>query len=128
MAVAEIVVMDRSNPEHKLRVRDIRTLPFFWIQRALLDNIRPNWKGLVAYNALAYYSAGDSGACRDIGIRKLAEKVGVSEDTMKRGLEELENKKAIEIRPRFKTKNGKRQQLPNEYLLIDLALTPAQPI
>lgn len=114
--------------QEKVRVRDIRTLPFLWIQRALLDTIQPTWKGLVAYNALAYYATGDTATCKDIGIKSLAERVSVSEDTMKRGLEELAEKRAITIRPRYRTQNGHRQRLPNEYVLIDLAIPKRQPI
>jgi hypothetical protein len=127
--VAEIGVMDSAGKGNTLRVRDIRTLPFLWIQRALLEITRPSWRGLVAYNALAYYAAGEAARCRDIGIKKLADRVGVSEDTMKRGLDELEKKKAIRIKPRFtKAKNGKHQKLPNEYILIDLETPKHIPI
>jgi len=112
-----------------LRVRDIRTLPFFWIQRALLDVIRPSWKGLLGYNALAYYAAGESGTCKDIGIKLLADRVSVSENTMKRGLDELVKKKAVRMKAHYrKITNGNRQQLPNEYVLIDLATSKEQPI
>lgn len=112
----------------QLRVRDIRTLPFVWIQRALYESIRPNWKGILAYNALCYYAAGQSGVCRDIGIKLLADRVGVSVDTMRRGLDELERRKAIKVNARYKTKKiGKTQQLPNEYILVDL-IEPIQPI
>jgi len=111
-----------------VKVRDIRTLPFFWIQRALLDTIKPSWRALLAYNALAYFAAGDTAVCKDVGIRKLAEKVSVSEDTIKRGLDELKQKRAVKVRERFKNKNGKRHQLPNEYILIDLATERAIPI
>lgn len=104
-----------------IRIRDIRTLPFFWIQRALLDVVKPNgWRAILAYNALAYYAAGESSACKDVGIRTLAKRVCVSEDTMKRGLAELAKVKAIRIKPRYQLKNGKRVQLPNDYVLIDL--------
>lgn len=107
--------------QSSIRIRDIRTLPFFWIQRTLLDVVKPHgWRAILAYNALAYYAAGESSACKDVGIKTLATRVCVSEDTMKRGLAELAKIKAIRIKPRFHTKNGKRVQLPNEYVLIDL--------
>jgi hypothetical protein len=116
-------------PSEIVNVRDIRRLPFFWIERALLDSIRPSWKALATYNALAYFAAGDAATCRDIGIRKLAEKVSVSEDTIKRGLAELQEKGAIKIKERYKNSaNGRRQQLPNEYILIDLGPKRKQPI
>jgi hypothetical protein len=120
--------MAEATSGENLRVRDIRTLPFFWIQRALIDTIRPTWKGLVAYNALAYYSSGDSGKCRDVSRKVMADRVGVSEDTIVRGLAELEAKKAIKIRPRQRTKNGKKFHLTHEYILIDLSIQHIQPI
>lgn len=120
--------MNKPKQGIDLRVRDIRTLPFFWIQRALLETVRPSWKGLIAYNALAYFAAGNTSKCKDVSIQKLADRVGVSEDTMRRGLEELIDKKAIKMRQRYLAKNGKRQQLPNEYTLIDISTLNAQPI
>jgi hypothetical protein len=115
-------------PDQILRVRDIRTLPFFWVQRALLDVIRPSWRGLVAYNSLAYHAT-DSAV--QISLRQLAQRVSVSEDTMRRGLAELVKKKAIQCRERYKgpkKASGQREQLPNEYILIDLGTPPSQPI
>ena len=108
--------------DQRLKVRDMRTMPFFWIQRALLDEIKPSYQGLIAYNALAYYSA--ESKCRSIGIKQLAAKVGVSESTMKRGLENLEKKKAIRVKICHRTRGGSRLQLPNEYILFDLDQRP----
>ena len=104
--------------EEAVSVRDRRTEPFYKIERALLEVIRPSWKGLVAYNALAYYAI--NWKIIKVGIRQMAARVGVSEDTMKRGLAELLAKKAIQVRTRVKIKAGKRMALPNEYILIDL--------
>lgn len=77
-----------------------------------------SWKALIAYTALSYYSSGSDG--QEIPIRSMAGLVGVSERTIMRGVNELEAKKAILIKKQFIEKNGKRQQLPNEYTLIDL--------
>lgn len=104
--------------DERLKVRDIRTMPFFWIQRALLDFIQPSWQGLIAYNALAYFSM--ESKCKQIGIKQLAAKVGVSEDTMKRGLKDLQKKKAIRVKECRRTRGGSRVRLPNEYILFDL--------
>jgi hypothetical protein len=114
------------NKPENLRVRDIRSLPFLWIQRALFDTVQPSWRAIVAYNALAYFSSGQAGTCKDISIKRLAEKVAVSEDTIKRGLEELADKKAIRIKARYK--KGTREQLANEYVLIDLGVPDTAPI
>lgn len=101
-----------------VRVRDIRTTPFFWINKALLDVLKPSWQGLITYTALTYFSSGPT--CRNVGIKKLAAKVGVSEDTIKRGLADLEKKKAIRVKKIMRTRGGSRQQLPNEYTLLDI--------
>lgn len=77
-----------------------------------------SWKAIIAYTALSYDANGADG--QEIPIRRLAATVGVSERTIMRGVDELEAKKAILIKKRFIEKNGKRQQLPNEYTLIDL--------
>ena len=105
----------------QLRVRDIRTMPFFWVQRALLDHIKPSWQGLLAYNALAYYAADSK--CKNVSVLQLAEKIGCSEDTMRRGLKDLVGKKAIRMKFHHrKTKTGKRQQVSNEYTLVGLEI------
>ena len=113
-----------------IRVRDIRTLPFYWIHRALIERIKPSIRGLVAYNALAYFaSAMGAGVCKEISIPRMAAKFSVSEDTIKRGLRELVEKKAIISKERYKAKlKGKREQLPNEYILIDLGEQNTQTI
>ena len=98
--------------EEAVSVRDRRTEPFYKIERALLEAMRPSWKGLVAYNALAYYAI--NWKCLKVGIRQMALRVGVSENTMKRGLAELLAKKAIQVKTRVKIKAGKRMALPNE--------------
>lgn len=107
--------------QDSLRARSLRTLPFFWIHRALLTDKKPSWRAILAYNALAFSISGDGSTCRDVGIKQLAASVGVSEDTMKRGLDELGKCGAVLVKPRSRIKNGKRQALPNEYVLIDLA-------
>jgi hypothetical protein len=104
-----------------IRLRDTRSLPFFWISRTLLKTYGLSWRGILAYTALAYFVRADSSKCENVGIKIMAETVGVSEDTMKRGLAELAKKKVIAIKARVsKRKNGKPIKLPNEYTLLDL--------
>jgi hypothetical protein len=115
--------------DQKLRVRDARTLPFIWISRVLLERYALSWKGILAYTAVAYHSHSATGSCRNVGIRQLAKLVGVSETTMKEGLSEVEEKKAIKVKAYFtKLKNGKRLRHPNEYVLVDLNQNPGDPI
>ena len=104
----------------EIRIRDTRTLPFFWISKALIDVVQPTWRALIAYNALAYFSVSD--ACKDVSIPRMAKRFGISRDSMKRGLQELAEKNAIVVKSRYK--KGRREQLPNEYILIDLAVKP----
>lgn len=103
-----------------IRLRDTRSLPFFWISKTLLKTYKLSWRGILAYTAVAYYVKTDSSKCENVGIKVLAETVGVSEDTMKRGLAELGKKKVVHIKPQARKKNGKLIQLPNEYILLDL--------
>ena len=104
--------------DEQIALRKINA-PFYWIPKPLLDSIHPTWQGLLAYNALMYYAV--DGRSRNIGIRKLAEKVGASQDTIRRGIKDLAAKNALQMRERVKVKNGKRIRLPNEYTLTDLA-------
>ncbi len=114
-------------PSEIVSVRDQRSLPFYWIQRALLDVIQPSINALAAYNALAYFVAEDS-RCKSVEIKRLAAKVRVSETAIKIGLKELEAKRAIKIKRKFKTVGASKQALPNEYILIDLSNLDKKPI
>jgi predicted transcriptional regulator len=104
-----------------MKVRDIRLLPFLWISRELISAYRPSWRAILAYVALAYYARQGSGSCQ-IGIPALAKTVGVSQDTVRAGLRELQEIGAIRITPRRKSAgNGKKaQSLPSEYVLTHL--------
>jgi hypothetical protein len=101
-------------------IRITRSQPFFWISKQLVQEIKPSWRALVAYNALAYFSISES--CHDISIANMAQEFNVSFDTMRRGLRELRQKKAIVVKEH--RKKGSREQLPNEYILVDLASKP----
>ena len=103
--------------DESVRGRSIRTLPFCWVQKALFS-LNPSWRAILAYTALAYEFTGER--TKDVPLKRMAALVGVSEDTIMRGLKELAEKKAIKIKPHYRIKNGKRQQLPNEYILVDL--------
>jgi len=105
--------------------RDIRVMPFYWVHRALISVVKPTWRGLAAYHALAYFVVTERGVC-SVSLKDLCDAAGgVSQDTMRRGLAELVKLKVLAIKPRWKTRNTKtgagRQQLANEYLLLDLS-------
>jgi hypothetical protein len=78
----------------------------------------------MAYTALAYFADGRTASC-SVRIKVLADTVGISEDTMKRGLAELAKKKAVRVTAR-KSKKSKGTsgagivQLPNQYTLVQL--------
>lgn len=106
--------------EPQTLVRDFRSLPFFWISHSVLKKHNVKGRAYMAYSALAYISKGRTHISAPIHV--LAEIVGVSEDTMRRGLAECEKRKVIQIKKRFKKTSGKatRQQLSHEYILLDL--------
>lgn len=103
-----------------LKVSDGRSDPFYRISRAFIAGYAPTWRAIIAYSALAYYADRTDRAA--IGLRIMAARFNVSEDTMKRGLAELVKKKAILKREqrRKNKKTGKHYQLPSMYTLIDL--------
>ena len=83
----------------------------------------------MAYLALKYYSANEARACENISIRTLAKRVNVSEDTMKRGLTELEEKQVIAIHKRSRKSNdGKQIPLPNLYEIANIETIGGEPI
>lgn len=120
--------------DSRLTVRDIRTLPFLYVHRALLAILHSQGlpkasigHALLAYVALAFYA--NESKCQKIGIRELAEQVGVSQDTMRRGLATLVEVNAVRVIPREKIKSGgKRWTMPNDYILTNLAAPKKNPI
>lgn len=107
--------------DQTLRLRDSRSLPIFWIHKALIRTYQLSWKAIITYTALAYFADSSTGTLKHVGLKQLAAVVGVSDDTISRGLAELESKKVIRVRARYsKKKNGKPIKLPNEYTMLDL--------
>jgi hypothetical protein len=94
--------------------------PYYTIPKPLFK-FKPSWKALIAYNALAYFEYAQT--CQYTSIAQMADHCGVSDRTMRRGLDELEKLKVIQIKLRFKdpkNKEGKPEQLPNEYILLNI--------
>lgn len=115
--------------EGKLQIRDRQVLPFLMIQKLFFTRFNPTWKATITYTALRYYSSSESAACQNISIKTLARIVNVSEDTIKRGLAELEKKGAVRIRKRSrKSAQGERIPLPNLYELMNLEAIEGEPI
>jgi hypothetical protein len=115
-----------------------RTTPFYWISKAILRKHRPSWRALLAYNALAYYAEGSTGSCEHFSLKTLASLVGISKDTLLRGLDELEKKGLIvrhrrskqttKGRPGSGGKGGSRMPLPTLYELTDQTGDSGEPI
>lgn len=100
----------------KVSVRDRQTIPFVLIPRAFYQAFKPSWKAILAMNALKYYSNNQSGACENISLRTLAAIVNVSQDTLRRGLDELEASGAVAVKKRSRrSAKGDRIPLPNLY-------------
>ena len=105
-----------------IRIRDLRAFPACWIPYELFE-LGCSWRAIATYTGLAYYASGAT-SC-DVSIKRIAASVGVSEDTVKRGLKELKEKQAILVQENFRPATthrpqGSREQLPNEYFLLEL--------
>lgn len=105
-----------------------RVTPFYWVSKSFLRNLKPSWRAILAYNALAYFAHGESGSCENFSVRTLARLVGVSKDSMLRGLDELEEKGAIRRKRRSKKVGEKRMSLPTLYELVLLDDNGGEPI
>jgi hypothetical protein len=107
----------------------IRQTPFYWIPKVLIRKYNPSWRAILAYNALAYYTNGESGSCEKFSLKTLASLVNTSKWTILRGLEELEEKGAVRrTRRSKKSESGGRIPLPTLYELIDLDAIGGEPI
>lgn len=114
-------------PSRAIGVSDARSLPVYLIPRNLIRVYKPSSKAILAYNALAY--AADGARCKNYGVNALCGFVGLGETAMKEALAELVQLKAVVLKRHTKrAKNGKPVQLPNEYILIDLAERDDLPI
>lgn len=128
-----VVAMKKVQPnknEEVMQIRDLRIFPACWLPFEVFD-LGLSWRAILVYSALAYYISGGT-SCRP-RLRILADLVGVSVDTARRGLKELEGQKAIRIERHFKEatmhrEKGKREQLPNEYSLLALGKKRNLPI
>lgn len=106
----------------RVRVQDKQAIPFVMIPRAFFRRYRPSWRAILAMNALKFYSSGQSGSCENISIRTLAAIADTSVDTIRRGIEELEEKKLLKTRSRSrKSAKGERIPLPNLYELQSIS-------
>lgn len=104
-------------------------LPYFCIAHVLLTQYKLSSRAFHAYCVLAHVAKGRSSV--NVSIKNLASIPGLSEDTIKRALAECEKKKVIRVKKRFKKTSGKRptqQQLPNEYILLNLKDSGSDPI
>lgn len=106
----------------------IRTTPFYWIAKSFLRNLRPSWKAILAYNALAYYAHGESATCENFSVKTLAKLVGTSKWTILAGLDELEEKGAITRRRRTRKVGENRVALPTLYELVQLDDSAGEPL
>jgi hypothetical protein len=89
------------------------------IPKAFFTQIRPSQYALAAYLAIKFYA--NDGKSDRMPIPKLAQIVGVSVDSFRRGVAELVKKKALKVRHRRKkTAKGTVMNLPNIYEIVDL--------
>jgi hypothetical protein len=109
--------MTESNYTEFPRLRDRRAGGWFYNENELVDIYMPRIgaNGVAVYNILSRHSSEDT----DVAFPKIgymAERLGVSEKTVKRALKVLSDEQMIQRVPRFH--NGR--QLPNDYQLVSL--------
>lgn len=106
----------------ELVIEDCEYYPYFTIPKAFFIKHRPSWRAQVVYNTLKFHAHTDQGDCKRVGLKTLADRVNISEQTMRRGLKELVAIRALKIIPQQEThKNGEKLALPNVYRLLRLS-------
>lgn len=122
------VELPSDNPTMTERIasQSKQLLPFVMLPKALFSKFKVKRQGLLAYVALAYYANNRSGACESITVQTMAEVVGVSPQTFRRGVAELEKKGIVKIRQRSRKGPVGRVPMPNLYEIqnIDLVTDP----
>ncbi len=120
---------ERMMSDRKIRSKDRQIYPFLMIPKVFFTRFNPTWKATQAYVALKYYASLNSQDCENISIKTLARIVNVSEDTIKRGLAELEKKGVVKIYKRSrKSPQGGRIPLPSLYEIQNLQAIGGEPI
>lgn len=110
--------------------RTIRTAPFLWIHRAVMEAIRAKIPAAQRANAVAVYTvlAHHTRETKSvIEIRTIQEFLGFSDTTAKRALRILIEEKLIKKRLRYGRVNGKQVCLANEYLLVNVPAERSEP-
>jgi biotin operon repressor len=109
-------------------ITDSQRLPFLMIPKAFFTAMKPSWRATVAYAALKFYAFPMS--CEKASMPQLAQLMNVSEDTIRRGIQELQKKGAVKVHSRSKRSaaNGKRIPLPNLYEIVNLDLLSGDPL
>lgn len=97
------------------KVRDGRALPFFQVDNRLIDDCELDAAAKIIYVALCRYS--NNGAKAFPSLKLLAEKCAISQSTVKRRLNELEEKKYIK---RINRCNQSGSKTSNLYIVLDV--------
>lgn len=119
--------MKRSKSPPVILISDHRRFPALWVPYEVFE-MGLSSRALQTYESLSYY-AGGTASC-SVPIKQMAKRVAVSEDTIKRGLKELIDRKLVRVERIYKQNGSKasREQLANHYHLMDLSKRKIVPI
>lgn len=113
-----------ASARRSLGARDRQEFPFLMIPKAFFTRFKPSWKATMAYVALKYYTHGPTKSCEHRSHKVMADTVGISEATLKRGIRELVKAGAVTMKRRSrKSPSGDRIPLPNLYEIVNLDLS-----
>ena len=95
--------------------------PFVLIPKAFFQNFSPGWRAVLAFTALKFFANNSTQSCESVPLRVMARRVGTSEDSLRKGILELERMGVVKTRQRSRrSPKGKRIPLPNLYELIHI--------
>ena len=115
--------------DRRIKAGKRQIYPFLMTPKLFFTRFNPTWKATLAYMALEYYASLNSQDCENVSIKTLARIMNVSEDTIKRGLAELEKKGVVKIYKRSrKSPQGGRIPLPSLYEIQNLQAIGGEPI
>lgn len=119
-----------DNPRRSSQFRDRQAdplAPFVLIPKAFFAKFQPTPRATMAYLAVKYFTNTKTQSCESIPHKIMAERVGISETTLKLGIKELVRKGAMKVKRRSKkSPAGDRIPLPNLYEIVNLDTSESQ--
>jgi hypothetical protein len=105
----------------KVQITDRQKHPFVMIPKVFFTRFKPSLLAIGAYTAIKYFASNKTGTSEYTSIPTMAALVDLSNNSFKKGVNELVKKGTLRVRHRTrKTPGGNRLALPNLYEILDL--------